>query len=79
MKTEPDTPVEEPAPQTTTVFTQPQLVINDHDWIQRGYMIEHNCHTMMPHCENVGIPIPSGTLLIKDEQGYRLVDEITRQ
>lgn len=61
---------------TDMVFNQPQLITNDHDWVQRGYMIEDACNPSRPECHNGGIPIPSGKLLVKDQKGgYDLIDE----
>jgi hypothetical protein len=66
-------------PQTETVFDRPQLVINEHEWQQQGYMITDVCNPHTINCQHVGIPIPSGKLLIKSKEGYALVDEVTRQ
>lgn len=60
-------------PQTTTVFAQPGLNIDEHVWLQEGYRIIEQCHN------NQAIPIPSGTMLMKKEGRYTLVDEITRK
>ena len=62
-------------PQTPQVFEPVELVINHHDWQQEGYMITDVCSPSRPDCQNVGIPIPSGKLLIKKEGKYDLVDE----
>ncbi len=65
----------EPA-STTMVFNRDDLVVNDHEWQQQGYMITDVCNPSTPMCHHVGIPIPSGKLLIKTEKGeYDLVDE----
>lgn len=66
-------------PQTEKVFDAPKLHINQHEWLQRGYMIEDNCKTPKADCVTAGIPIPTGSLLIKTEKGYDLVNEVTRQ
>jgi hypothetical protein len=67
-------------PQTTQVFDAPKLVINEHEWVQEGYMIHDNCLLSKPTCVNVGIPIPPGKLLIKTKQGtYDLVEETDRE
>jgi hypothetical protein len=66
-------------PQTEQVFEAPELVVNTHDWIQRGYIIEDNCQPHQVTCVAAGIPIGVGNLLIKDKGGYRLVNEVTRQ
>lgn len=60
-------------PQTETVFDQPKLAIDDHTWLQQGGYIIEQCHN------GLGIPIPSGSMLVKEEGRYKLVDEITRQ
>lgn len=57
-------------PQTSTVLDVPNLVIDDHIWIQQGYHIIEQCH------DHRGIPIPNGKMLIKKADGrYDLVDE----
>lgn len=56
-------------PQLETVFDQPRLVIDEHEWIQQGYHIIEQCH------DHKGIPIPVGKLLIKHDGRYELVDE----
>jgi hypothetical protein len=67
-------------PQTTQVFDAPKLQTNEHDWVQEGYMIHDACRIPKPTCVNAGIPIPSGSLLIKTKTGgYDLVDEVTRK
>lgn len=66
-------------PQTSAVFDKPKLVVNEHEWVQRGYMIEDVCNPSKATCEHVGIPIPFGRLLIKTKGGYDLVDEVTRK
>jgi hypothetical protein len=63
----------EALPQTTTVFDVPQLKIDDHIWVQQGNHIIEQCH------DHRGIPIPAGTMLVKGLEGYKLVDEVTRQ
>lgn len=66
-------------PQTTAVFDQPKLVIDEHEWVQRGYMIEDNCRPKRANCLAIGAPIPTGKLLIKEKGRYKLVSEITRK
>lgn len=66
-------------PQTDAVFDLPPLQGNEHDWQQQGYMLSDACNPSKPTCVNVGIPIKSGSLLIKDRRGYHLVDELTRK
>lgn len=65
----------EALPATDTVFEAPKMKFSDHTWVQEGYQIIDTC----PACPRYGVPIPYGQMLIKDEKGYRLVDEITRQ
>ena len=62
-------------PQTTTVFNQPPLVMDDHDWIQQGYYLSDNCNPQRPDCLNTGIPIPPGKTLVKQGGKYDLVPE----
>lgn len=63
-------------PQTTTVFTRDDLVINNHEWQQQGYMITDICNPSTPMCHHVGIPIPAGKVLVKSKKGeYDLIDE----
>lgn len=66
-------------PQTETVFDQPQLHFEAHKWQQEGYFITDVCSVARADCHPGGIPIPNGSMLIRDEKGYRLVDEQTRQ
>lgn len=68
----------EALPQTAQVFTPSPLHINDHDWRQEGYMITDVCSPSRPDCQYVGIPIPSGKLLVKRGGTYDLVDERSR-
>lgn len=62
-------------PQTSTVFDRPSLHFDSHSWTQQGYMVTDTCNPRTPNCEAVGIPIPSGKLLIKKDGRYDLVDE----
>lgn len=62
-------------PQTSTVFDRPKLEIDQHDFQQQGYMITDVCSPKTAACEPVGIPIPSGKLLIRKDGHYDLVDE----
>lgn len=65
-------------PQTDAVFNQPKLVVDEHDWLQEGYMIRDNCQPSRMNCVNAGIPIPSGQMLIKEKGAYKLVDEMRK-
>lgn len=62
-------------PQTTTVFDRPALEFDRHDWVQQGYMLTDNCSPKSTACEPVGIPIPSGKLLVRKDGHYDLIDE----
>lgn len=63
-------------PQTTTVFDPTPMKADEHDWMQRGYMIMDACQPSRPECHNGGIPIKPGQLLVKDAKGnYRFEDE----
>lgn len=62
-------------PQTSTVFNRPSLEFDSHEWIQQGYMLTDNCQPSTASCEAVGIPIPSGKLLIKKDGRYDIIDE----
>jgi hypothetical protein len=62
-------------PSTSTVFNQPSLDVDSHDWVQQGYMITDTCSPKTSACQPVGIPIPSGKLLIKKDGRYDLIDE----
>lgn len=64
-------------PQTTQVFEAPKLKIKDHEWLQRGQMIEDNCNPQRMDCVNAGIPIPFGKMLVKVKGAYDLVPEPT--
>jgi len=65
----------EALPQTETIFNQPALEFDNHVWVQVGYTIEDHCPT---GCVSQGIPIKSGTMLIKDKETgkYSIVDEV---
>lgn len=65
-------------PQTDTVFDRPYLEFDSHEWLQEGYTVRDNCNPGGPSCESVGIPIPSGKLLVKKNGRYDLVDERRR-
>jgi len=65
-------------PQTPTVFNQPKLVVNHHDWIQQGYHILDNCNPKTVLCHHGGIPIPVGKTLVKVDGKYDLVPEGSR-
>lgn len=56
-------------PQTTTVLNPPRLVIDEHEWLQQGYVIIDQC------CDGQAIAIPSGKMLVKTDGRYDLVDE----
>lgn len=62
-------------PQTTTVFNRPALQFDSHEWQQQGYMVQDVCSPSTADCHTVGIPIPSGKMLIKKDGGYDLVNE----
>lgn len=59
----------EQLPQLETVFDQPKLEIDKHQWLQQGYYIIDQC------CSGMAIAIPSGQMLIKKDGRYDLVDE----
>jgi hypothetical protein len=63
-------------PQTATVFDRPALAFDSHEWQQQGYMVTDICQPRTSACEPVGIPIPSGKLLIRKDGRYDLVDEV---
>ena len=60
-------------PQTETVFDQPNLEFDKHEWVQQGYTAIDQC------CGHPPVSLPFGSLLIKKEGRYQLVDEVTRQ
>lgn len=62
-------------PQTQQIFNRPDMAFDDHEWRQQGYMVTDICSPARPDCHHVGIPIPTGTLLIKTANGYQLTDE----
>jgi hypothetical protein len=62
-------------PQTATIFDKPALQFDTHTWQQEGYMLRDVCNPANSSCEPVGIPIPSGKLLIRKDGSYDLVDE----
>jgi len=66
-------------PQTPHVFDAPELVGNDHEWVQEGYFITDACDPKTPGCHAGGLPIGGGNLLIKEKGVYRIVDELTRK
>lgn len=66
----------EALPQTDTIFNVPALVVDQHSWVQEGYMIHDRCQPSTPTCVHAGIPIPSGKLLIKKGDSYDLIDEV---
>lgn len=62
-------------PQTTKIFDRPEMTFDDHDWQQQGYMITDICSPKRADCHNVGIPIPSGKMLVKRNGKYDIVPE----
>lgn len=62
-------------PSTSTVFDRPTLEFDQHEWQQQGYMLTDVCSPHNSSCEPVGIPIPSGKLLIRKDGHYDLIDE----
>lgn len=62
-------------PQTQQVFDRPQMRFDQHTWQQEGYYLTDICNPHTADCHNVGIPIPTGKLLIKKNGRYDLVDE----
>lgn len=63
-------------PSTSTVFDRPALEFDTHSWLQEGYIVRDVCSPATAACEPVGIPIPSGKLLVKQDGRYDLVDEV---
>lgn len=66
-------------PQTSQVFEAPNLIFDAHQWRQEGYELHDACSPSTATCVSVGIPIPSGKLLVKKGGGYDLIDETIRQ
>lgn len=65
-------------PQTDTVFDQPKLVVNEHEWLQSGYMMTDNCSPARMNCINAGIPLPNGKMIVKEKGAYKIVDEMRK-
>lgn len=65
-------------PQTETVFDQPQIEFNHHQWVQEGYFVRDVCTPSTIVCHQGGIPIPSGKVLVKSNGQYDLKDELSR-
>lgn len=72
-------PADDQLPQTDAVFDQPELVVNDHRWLQQGSVMVDVCVPQNPACHSGGLPIPAGKMLVHGEGGYRFVDEVTRR
>lgn len=62
-------------PQTSTVFDRPALEFDSHDWQQQGYTLHDMCSPRTAACQEIGVPIPSGKLLVRKDGKYDLVDE----
>ena len=62
-------------PQTDKVFDRPAIEFDNHEWRQEGYMITDVCSPSRADCQNVGIPIPTGKMLVKTNGRYDIVDE----
>lgn len=60
---------------TEAVMEASPIRFNEHEWQQMGYMIYDHCQPRGAFCQEVGIPIPSQTVLIKKEGGYTLRPE----
>lgn len=61
-------------PQTTMVFKQPEMVFDQHTWVQQGYFVIDMC----AGCPRRGIPIPAGKTLVKEGGKYKLIDELSQ-
>lgn len=62
-------------PKTTQVFDRPDMIFDHHEWRQEGYMITDVCSPSRPDCHHVGIPIPTGKMLVKVNGRHELVME----
>ena len=62
-------------PQTENVFETPPVVFDEHKWIQMGYMLHDHCQPRTSACQEQGIPIPSGKVLVRRNRTYTLIDE----
>ena len=62
-------------PQTENVFDKPAVVFDDHTWVQMGYMLHDHCTPRTAACQEQGIPIPSGKVLVRRNRRYTLIDE----
>lgn len=65
----------ESIPQTTKVFEPQPMDFTAHVWRQEGYMISDVCSPSRPDCQHVGIPIPTGKMLVKVNGHYDIVPE----
>lgn len=65
-------------PQTQTVFDRPALEFDAHEWQQQGYTLHDVCSPRTTACQEVGLSIPSGKLLVKKDGHYDLIDEVRR-
>lgn len=72
-------PDDDNIPQTTAVFDAPRLDFNSHQWRQEGYFVVDACPSKSVGCHTGGLPLPAGSLLVKNKGVYTLVDEITRE
>lgn len=70
-----ETTLDEGLPMTETVFEAPELIFDDHTWLQMGYMAFDHCSPRLPHCLDNPIPLPNGKLLKKKGGHYTLVNE----
>lgn len=62
---------EQALPMTETVLNIPQLIPQDHQWIQQGrHIIDID-----DQCPKAAVSIPPEMTLIKDANGYRLVSD----
>lgn len=65
-------------PMTEAVLDKPPVVFDDHQWVQMGYVVHDHCQPRGAACQEVGISIPSGTVLKRENGRYVLRPETRR-
>ena len=62
----------EELPQIDAILDIPEMLPQEHKWIQIN---ARHIQDICDNCPRMAVEIPDGKTLIKDEKGYRLVDD----
>lgn len=62
-------------PMTEAILDRPELVFNDHEWLQMGYVAYDHCQPRTMACQEMGLTLPTATVLKKRDGKYVIEDE----